>query len=31
MTGIAMLGGIVVVRTVIAFFLNKDPRELAGK
>jgi len=23
--------GIVVIRTVIAFFLNKDLRELAGK
>ena len=26
---LAMLGGIVVIRTVIAFFLNKDLRELA--
>lgn len=25
---LAMLGGIVVIRTVIAFFLNKDLREL---
>ena len=28
---LAILGGIVVIRTVIAFFLNKDLRELAGK
>ena len=28
---LAMLGGIVVIRTVIAFFLNKDLKELAGK
>ncbi|MBI5431088.1 MAG: DUF1622 domain-containing protein [Nitrosomonadales bacterium] len=28
---LAMLGGIVVIRTVIAFFLNKDLRELSGK
>lgn len=27
---LAILGGIVVIRTVIAFFLNKDLRELAG-
>ena len=27
---LAMLGGIVVIRTVIAFFLNKDLRELAA-
>lgn len=26
---LAILGGIVVIRTVIAFFLNKDLRELA--
>lgn len=28
---LAILGGIVVIRTVIAFFLNKDLRELADK
>lgn len=28
---LAMLGGIVVIRTVIAFFLNKDLRELHEK
>lgn len=28
---LAMLGGIVVIRTVIAFFLNKDLRELSEK
>lgn len=28
---LAILGGIVVIRTVIAFFLNKDLRELSGK
>lgn len=28
---LAILGGIVVIRTVIAFFLNKDLRELTGK
>jgi len=28
---LAMLGGIVVIRTIIAFFLNKDLRELAEK
>lgn len=28
---LAILGGIVVIRTIIAFFLNKDLRELAGK
>jgi uncharacterized membrane protein len=28
---LAMLGGIVVIRTMIAFFLNKDLRELHGK
>lgn len=28
---LAILGGIVVIRTVIAFFLNKDLRELEGK
>lgn len=28
---LAILGGIVVIRTVIAFFLNKDLRELAEK
>ncbi len=28
---LAMLGGIVVIRTVIAFFLNKDLRELNEK
>lgn len=28
---LAILGGIVVTRTVIAFFLNKDLRELAEK
>jgi uncharacterized membrane protein len=28
---LAILGGIVVIRTVIAFFLNKDLREQAGK
>ena len=27
---LAILGGIVVIRTVIAFFLNKDLRELSG-
>jgi uncharacterized membrane protein len=28
---LAILGGIVVIRTIIAFFLNKDLRELAEK
>ena len=28
---LAMLGGIVVIRTVIAFFLNKDLKELSEK
>ena len=28
---LAILGGIVVIRTVIAFFLNKDLRELSEK
>ncbi len=28
---LAILGGIVVIRTVIAFFLNKDLKELTGK
>ncbi|MDH4286217.1 MAG: DUF1622 domain-containing protein [Gallionella sp.] len=28
---LAILGGIVVIRTVIAFFLNKDLKELAEK
>ena len=28
---LAILGGIVVIRTVIAFFLNKDLRELTEK
>lgn len=28
---LAILGGIVVIRTVIAFFLNKDLRELVEK
>lgn len=28
---LAILGGIVVIRTVIAFFLNKDLRELSGR
>jgi uncharacterized membrane protein len=28
---LAILGGIVVIRTIIAFFLNKDLRELTEK
>lgn len=28
---LAILGGIVVIRTIIAFFLNKDLRELTDK